>query len=93
MKLAIEHLQQMIAQTDRALSTGRDAVKAAQRQLDEHAAGVARNEALLADLTAALATLRALAPASVPPPAVVAQITKTELADRQPRATLSRKGN
>jgi hypothetical protein len=93
MKFAIEHLQQTIAVTERALSSGRDAVKAAQRQLDEHASGVARNEKLLADLNAALAVLRA--PSNeAPPAAIVDQIKKTELADRPtPRATLSRKGN
>lgn len=94
MKLAIEHLQQSVATTERALTTSRDAQKAAQRQADEHAAAVDLNARKLADLQAALAELRK--PVASERATVVDQIVKTQIADKpksEPlRATLTRKG-
>lgn len=99
MKLAIEHLQQTVAITERALTVSRDAMKAAQRQLDEHTAAADRNTRKLADLNAALAELRK--PVASERATVIDQIVKTEIQAaaqpvverNQPRATLSRKGN
>lgn len=92
MKLAIEHIQQKVAQTERSLSEAREGLKVAQRTLDERTEDVGRQQALLADLVATLALLRASPTQAGNAP--VAQITKTELAERQPRQTLSRgKGN
>lgn len=93
MKLALEHLQKSIAQTERALSDARDGLKASQAQLDGHTQGVARLEGLLTDLRAALGALRATVPVETPSAPIIDQLKKTELSDRQPRATLTRKGN
>lgn len=91
MKLAIEHLQQSIAATERALGESKNALHALQRQCEDHAAAVSLAERKLADYTAALVALRA--PAASPAATVVNQIQKTQLASPAPRPTLSRKGN
>lgn len=92
MKLALEHIQQTLASTERALIEARNGVKATQRQLDEQLAAVARHEKLMAELRSAFDVLRAPAPAETPSAPVIEQLKKTELADR-PRATLARKGS
>lgn len=103
MKLAIEHLQQSIAQTERALSDARNAKQAAQRQADDHAAAVDLNTRKLIDLNAALVELRK--PVAPERATVVDQIVKSEIKQPQsqspvsvsagrapPRATLTTKG-
>lgn len=81
MKLAIEHLQQSIAQTERVLADGRNALKASQRQAEEHQAAVVLAERKLADLNAAIAELRK--PVASERATVVDQIQKTQLTERK----------
>jgi hypothetical protein len=91
MKLAIEHLQQSIAATERALTESKSALHASQRQCDDHAAAVSLAERKLADYTAALAALRGSTASAVA--TVVNQIQKTQFTAPAPRPTLSRKSN
>jgi hypothetical protein len=104
MKLAIEHIQQSIAVTERKLSDARELQKLHQKQADEQGALVAHCLNTIAELRAAMGLLRSQAlneapstarpsnpnPTEVPPAPVVDQIAKTGSA---PRAVLSRKGN
>lgn len=103
MKLAIEHLKQSVAASERAREIARDAMKAAQRQVEEHAAALAMHESRIADFTLALAELRK--PVASEQATVVEKIVKAEaesnppqqaapIAPRQPpRATLTTKGS
>jgi hypothetical protein len=89
MKLAIEHLQESVAATERRLTVVQDALKVAQRQVDQHAAEVELNKRKLQDLNAALAELRKpLAPERA---TVVDQIQKTQLADSKKQEPLALK--
>jgi hypothetical protein len=89
MKLAIEHIQQSIAVTERKLSDARELQKLHQKQADEQGDLVAHCQKTLVELRGAISVLRA--PATEAPPApVVDQIVKTGSA---PRAVLGRKGN
>lgn len=91
MNLAIEHLNQGIAVTERRLTDAKANQKMLQGQADEQGQIVDLLQKTLVDMRAALGALRT----AVPEPAMIEQLKKTELADGKsgPRQTLSRKGN
>jgi hypothetical protein len=91
MNLAIEHLNQGIAVTERRLTDAKANQKMLHGQADEQGQIIATLQQTLVDLRAALSALRGPTAA----PVVIEQLKKTELADGKagPRQTLSRKGN